>query len=252
MNRAETKTTAVLREKVIPQRELKDEDREHLALFVALMMFRLPVLHDKINRSTSDIAARALSLISWRYQNDPKGWEKYKEQHLEEAGQDLADLKPDDLDPSHYHIKTSHSHVLKIAFSNTAQIAELIDRMQWTFLISQAGNYFIASDEPFHMVDPSNKHPFFGHGLGANGIEVTLPLTRSIALLARWGERDTQWVSTPSETVRTVNCRSAYSAREFIVAPSQQFPGSDVILERLRRTGEPDTEQESSKRTDNR
>jgi hypothetical protein len=229
----EGKTASLLSDKILPRRNLDDDDRAILALFAALMMSRLPVCHERINDFLSSVAAKVLAMISWRFKDDPEGWSGYKAKYRVESGHDLGEMEPDDIDPSHYNITASHSYVLDMAFSHVQGTAEIIDRMEWVFLESEPEDHFVISDQPLCMVDPTNRHPYFGHGFASRKIEVTLPLTRNIALLCHWGERGTRRVKAADDVVQSLNRRSVGAAKEYIAAPSRQFPGSDGMMERI-------------------
>ena len=62
--------------------------------------------------------------------------------------------------------------------------ADILERMHWQFLTSDNAE-LVTSDRPVCVLNPQST-TFFGQGLAAPEIEVTLPLSPSVCLLGTW------------------------------------------------------------------
>lgn len=229
LSNAESDAAKAMRRIIAPGVTLEQSDRMALAVFVALMHHRVPGTHERINKYLTDIAKQKMMVMYNRFKDDDEAWEIYKQNHKDVIRNDLAHVGPEALDPSRYKIKIGHGQVLGTAFSALEQIADMISRMSWTFLLSGGPDFFITSDAPFFLVNPKSESPIYGHGLAFQDVEVTLPLNRYLALLIHWGNQETRWEPAATQSVRQINQRSYAGAQEMIVAPAVVFPGSDTV-----------------------
>ena len=180
LSQVESMTAPVVREKVLNQQLLDEEDRATIATFVALMLLRVPAQHEHIGNLMAEVAQSILQVMHQVHMQDPETLEAFKKGYRQETGKhDLDDLRPEHLDPTKYKIQTTRPAAIGISFSAVLDCAHIISEMGWTFVVSQPPNYFITSDHPFSMLDPTNKNHAYGHGLAFKNVEVSLPLTRS-------------------------------------------------------------------------
>jgi len=136
----------------------------------------------------------------------------------------------DDLDPSHGKVQTKRTYSIALALSTATDIAPILANMGWTFLMSKPPDYFITSDYPFCMVDLTQpQSSCYGIGFANREIEVSLPLSRHCALLARWGDDDCSWLDVDREVVEQINFRTTKYAQRFLFAPKTDFPGSQKL-----------------------
>jgi hypothetical protein len=230
LSQVESMTAPVVREKVLNQQLLGEEDRATIATFVALMLMRVPAQHEHIGNFKAEVAQRILQVIYQVHMQNPETLEAFKRDYRKETGKhDLDDLRPEHLDPTRYKIRTTRPAAIGISFSALTDCARVIAEMGWTFLVSQPPNYFITSDYPFSMLDPTNENQAYGHGLAFKNVEVSLPLTRNLALFAGWQSKGTRWLPASQRIVKQVNLRSMLSASRFLVAPKPDFPGADKL-----------------------
>jgi hypothetical protein len=96
--------------------------------------------------------------------------------------------------------------------------------MDWTFMITAGQDYFITSDCPVSIVNPSARSP--EGGFASRFIEVTIPFSRTIALVTSWENPDTMRFQPASpDVIEQINRRTALRAR-VLIAPKPSFPGS--------------------------
>jgi hypothetical protein len=195
----ESRAARIIRERVEARRPLNDEERTHFALFVASMLERVPATLDSLRRAHDEI------------------W-------------DLVKLWGTPLPaerPRHQTGSLAWS-TLKVALDTTAPI---ILEMGWRFVFSGSGDYFVASDHPVCMVDPTNERPI-PTGLLSPGMQIWFPVTKSILMMAVHGESPLGYVTAPDKTTRIANLLTIARAKRFIAAPSRGF-ASEELLERF-------------------
>lgn len=208
---------------VLERREMRVEDCAHLATFVASMRLRVPATAGRINSAISEVFATILANDFEYFSANPEAFAAFKDES------DLEDIALDDLNPEKNRIHLETSSVVALTLSPLKEVARIIARMKWVFAVAQPGDCFITSDSPFFMVDMKNNSQFYGDGLCNENIEVSLPLTQTVAFFATWGGDGYQYAAAPSSFVEQINIRSRVSAQRFLIAPKPAFPGSDKL-----------------------
>ena len=85
-------------------------------------------------------------------------------------------------------------------------VAPIIYDMKWTFMMVPEGDFFITSDNPCVATNPADH---FWPGLGMEDIEVSLPLSPSLAVLCGWKiKKDGMYISVDKDTVSEINRRT--------------------------------------------
>ncbi|MCX6376387.1 MAG: DUF4238 domain-containing protein [Armatimonadetes bacterium] len=230
----EDATAKLMRHKLLKREALSNEERNALSLFVAMMKVRVPANHRRISDFYSGIATKLLAMMHHEYTKRPSSLEAMKERERQRMGRcDWAELKPEDLDPSHFsEIVPTHQSVIRRSFEHMFKFADVLLQMGWTFYVSESPDFFITSDNPVHIVDTSNAHTLYGGGLLSKDVNVTLPLTKSMALVAGWRQQGDQFAQAPTAVVGEINVRSARCATGILVAPKPTFPGSEWLQPR--------------------
>jgi len=148
--------TAPVLQKVRQRLPINDEESGHLATFVALMMTRVPALHDNLQDFLSELLNKSFSMICQAFAEEPRRLEAFKEEYRRETGKsDFDHVTVEHLDARGYKMTAKRAAAIGSAFSVLPFTAEQINRMGWRIFYSQAPAYFITSDHPFFMVDPS-------------------------------------------------------------------------------------------------
>lgn len=105
------------------------------------------------------------------------------------------------------------------------QLLPVLREMGWVFWEAEPPDYFISSNAPFHVAFPKDDGLVEGMELHAPGVEITLPLTPRLALLATWKRRGELWRRAGEEVLLELNGRTLLHARKFVLAPKPAIPG---------------------------
>ncbi len=123
-------------------------------------------------------------------------------------------------------IPTFHSSSIIEMLPETSNI---IFHMKWGFLISEVGtNYFITSDNPCVLMNVPAIKKFvinsFGSspGLLQDDVDLSLPLSSHISLLAGWQLKREVYITIPLMMIDQINSRVMTYAREKIIAKSSK------------------------------
>lgn len=221
----EGKTASIYRDKICTRQCLTIQERATIAEFIALMVTRVPSFHNRIDSSVCELTKILLEM----YKARPEAAKKFKEEYERDIGKKL----PDDFDESwfdhsRYKINASKSFILKMMVSLT-EIAKIIFNMTWTFIHTTEKAWFITSDSPFNMRNPKSNSPWYGHGLMYQDIEVTIPLSRQICLLATWKKGLRPHIDVPQLVVEELNHDRIEASDKFIISPQNDFIGSQFL-----------------------
>ena len=123
-------------------------------------------------------------------------------------------------------------------------LGELLWRMEWRFLCTRTPHFFITSDHPFGLVDPTNTDPHHGVGMANPEVEASFPLSRTMAFFAGWHrplpnqkEPFRAFLPVGPEMVEEINRRSTRLASREIIAPTRGFPGAEGVIAGWKRRG---------------
>jgi hypothetical protein len=221
----------LIREKIQRQQSLTAEERLEFAGFVALMFARVPGQIEHAGNFMAEVLEKMTAMHLHVLREDPRRLEAFKQQYREEMGEELPDLRPEDLTMEGIRVTTKTPAALAMNLSAVTMNAQIIADMGWTFWLSSKPDYFVTSDFPFCLHDPTiPKDSIYGPGLGFKRVEVTMPITREIAFIAGWLSQGTRWRQAPRKIVEQMNYRAAMRASRFLIAPKPTFPGVEHIL----------------------
>jgi L-fucose mutarotase/ribose pyranase (RbsD/FucU family) len=222
-----------IRKKVLVQAPLDDEDRFVVATFVAMMMMRVPALHQVIRRALTQLGQMMASNTYQMSMQNPAYFERMKAACVAKTGHDLTAVRPEDLNPEGFKIEAARAPGIGVSFGVVPKVASILSHMGWRFLMTEPGTYFATSDRPVCMldptIDPAQWETLGSGGLGYEKVEVTLPITGTLALLAGWNIEGRRYTRVGRATVERINGRTMVGAERLIVAPKPVFPGSDRL-----------------------
>jgi len=196
--------------------QLSQQQRSEFAGFIALMMTRVPFFHDTVD----NLAAEMTLLTTRALSREPGALEVAIRQVEQETGQSL-NRTPEQLrefiDRGEYTVQqTSKAWTIRMMWQTMLGFIPIIERMQWVFLESSGAEWFLTSDNPVALYDPSAPH---ASGLASSPLaELTFPLGRRSCLLCRWKGRSGSVLLSPSR-VRALNKRSVLRAYRFVFTP---------------------------------
>jgi hypothetical protein len=238
LQRVENVTAPLLAKRLASPIQLNEEDQGTLAIFVATMMIRPESFHDSIVGSLGEVVSmtHALQLHHWR--QHPESFDAFKRDYRNKTGDDSFDsLTVDQIEAIQLQASVNRGFAISAALQTVPNSAKIVLGMDWQIVKATAPDFFTTSDRPFMMLWPDNPYQpgSFHHavGLAHRHIEVTLPLTRETALLARWPE-DEDAEPTVSEfhatreQVGQINWRTA-SQSKLLFAPSPNCPWADQL-----------------------
>ncbi|HHT9106748.1 MAG TPA: DUF4238 domain-containing protein [Candidatus Wujingus californicus] len=221
----EGKTASIYRNKIYNRQYLSNQEKATIAEFIALMVTCVPSFRNIVDSSTSEMAIRIMEM----YKARPDATKKFKEEYERDIGKKLPDDFDESwLDPSRYKINTTKNFLLKTMVS-LSEIAKIIFKMSWTFLHTTEKAWFITSDNPFSMRNPKSNSPWYGHGLMSQDIEVTIPLSKQICLLATWEKGLWPHINVPQLVVEELNHDRIEASDKFIISPRKDFIGSQYL-----------------------
>ncbi len=225
-------TYSIIYRSVLEKRlPVSQEDKAKLSIFVASMMERQPMVRETMKKFFSDMEEkiehmRALpDRVKKRLAEMPSfsgGGPSISAAELLEVGKDVGSF---------------HTSLIP---DTVVEIAPIIFDMKWAFMIRpDSSEPFTTSDNPCVMVDPVGEAEFgrgtFGAapGLAKKGIELTLPLSSTMALICGW-ELDMDCIYIPVEegTVKDINMRTKRHAQNIIGSDKAQL---EEIIDRIRK-----------------
>ncbi len=228
LSRIESVAAEIIRDKVVSQTPLTEGERLDLSVFIATMQVRVPGQHEHIGEFVAEVARKTMALQAHALKQDPRRWEAFKRRFEAETGERLPeDLEPEDLDPTRYRITTNREFSVALSFSPIQLATNIIADKGWRFLMSQPPNYFITSDYPVGVHDPSTEGTLYGPALASPKTEVSLPLTKTIAILAGGEMKGIGWVPVTDRAFRQINIRTAMRAT-FLISPKPTAPGLEL------------------------
>lgn len=226
----ESAAARLLRRKVFRERLLKRYERFELAAFVVAMLNRVPAEVENIREFMREVGRVHLKAMLEHFKEDPHALEVMTEQYRRDTGKEIS-VDPEALDPSLYSVDVEHASAAAIALASLGEVSALVASMGWTFWISRADRYFVTSDFPVGVIDPvTGRHPVGLHPKHFPYVELTIPLSRSIALAAGWASYDTvRFMEASAAVVEEINVRTAMRATT-IYAPILTFPGQGLLI----------------------
>lgn len=226
LSSVESQTAKIMASVIAKGRKLEGEDRQWLALFIAVMFNRLPAYLDQWVQSIIQVETSRMELL----RGHPLAFYALKKQYEHKTGKKLPDsFGPEHLDPKRYKIVPSKEFVLSLALSPVNLMAKVLADMSWTLLSAPGDSAFVTSDYPSCAVNPRLQGTPYGPGLLQRNVELTLPISRTIAMVIAWGGKRSCYLEATPPQVREVNIRTISGASEFIVSPTRDFPGTDML-----------------------
>jgi len=206
--------------------ELTDDDRIHIAMFVAAMFTRTKIHREHLKGFLENVIDKGE-----RMKEAMRG--KKMPRALESSGgpsMSLTELKEG--------MKDLDTQQTLMMMTNTLEMAPVILEMNWWILKASEGETFVTSDNPLAMCSPEREKKY-GHraigaaaGLAHADVEVTFPLSKKYALYASWKSEGNITTEVPATTVQQLNFRTMRSAKN-VVASKRQIV--EEILEKSKK-----------------
>ena len=215
-SKLEGEMSTVFRNKVKNRQCLSDYERAVVSEFVAVMMTRKIKFKDEINSFLTDIAIKFLQVFQAR----PQDFDYLRDKYKRETGKDFPKIDANIL--SNIEIEATHDFLLGTRIALISEIKKDIYIMNWAFLFSHS-NFFITSDSPVVLYNPSPITKFDGAGI--YNLEIYFPLSKNICMIISWNFKLRSFIDVPQTLVERINKRIIHSSYKFIVAPIKDFVG---------------------------
>jgi uncharacterized protein DUF4238 len=192
-------------EKLRRGESINEAERYSLAVYIAVMLVRVPRRRQKINErlpaeieSTIQDYIDAINYIAETADVQPE--------IVQKRLRELEGLR------ARYRVEPPKAVIEKIQIpAPSEKVVQLIFSMVWRFLVAdQRGTRFLTSDNPAFF--------FECYGFGQDKAELSFPLASRICLLGNWqdGNGAEGLISAPDGFVKEMNRRNASTATRFI------------------------------------
>lgn len=209
----EGRFAAVFRSRIEPHLELSPAERVDIARFVGTMMIRTAANRSAIVESLSAVVDRADRLIA-EFSVDGPSVATFGSRPSGDPGL-LAAFRKAASDPNSFH-----SMVMLAALPSASRC---IAQMKWNFVVIDGTDEFITSDCPCVLINLDLIRAYGPYAfnsapcLAQRGVELTLPLSSRIALVAGWKLHSNGYAAATPNMVRTVNARTVSQCHEVLL-----------------------------------
>jgi len=202
--------------KIFKEESLSEEDRAIFASFLALMMTRVPNFRNNIATMLESVMKRMSLMMASHKKGFAGSIKRFEQDTGTEIGMPVEELRQFMLDESKYEIKANPQFSLAMALSNLDTLTRVFFNMTWTFVKATGDYKFLSGDNPLYYCDPTHDpRSFYGVGLANKNAEVTLPLSREVALFSSWQGRSA-YAQGRNAHVKGINKRTILAASRFV------------------------------------
>ena len=229
----------------INNRQLPADDElfSYLINFVALMAARVPQTRENFARPLRRVWEMLLEIeLSSR--------ERFEAlvQQARAAGEQIPDVDYKHLRQSFREgrivLEVSQAQHIQTLLHAAETLVPLLAARHWRLLFA-TGAEFITSDHPVALTWTVPRPPsFYGPGFGIAGTDVTLPLTKSIALLGRLEPQQHDTIELDQRGVASLNSRTGMYAGRIVISGNPDhvweradhtIGNADQLVEAIRR-----------------
>ncbi len=228
LSECEAKASIVI-EKLSQQRDITDDDRADLAIFVALACFRTPDVIDSLKLFNSnlirDIADRMFSRVAEvkeRMRVTPGA--PSDEDALHDEAQELVDF----VRNGNCKVTTQHAWAIGTAMQTALKIAPILAGRNWIAIHRDTDKKsFVTCDAPVMLTTVAQPPGGFWGGIGFANPDamVAFPMTQACALVMFGRDGAFQHRSVSAEQIRNFNMAIADRCQRFVI-------GKDAALVR--------------------
>lgn len=231
-------SAAPLIRKLESKEPLLPEEREHLAVFIALSMFRTPDLVDSLKLANGQMVKQmarfsfgTLEKARRLVRNHPDCPES--EEELEKTAERLVKF----VESDDYDVETHHQWALGMSLNMFSAIAPILVARNWLVLHSDSEKRsFITSDAPLILTTTARRdgqHKHRGIGFASNDALVVFPLTASCALMILGEGGGLRHKTSGSAQMRSINLTIAEYCQRFVIGRDEALVRSLVDCQGL-------------------
>jgi len=220
LEKIESDFSSIFHNKIKERKPLDIEEQALISIFVAAMLLRTKAFRENIETPFKEIEEfiKRIESLSEEEKKTLAPVPSLPASSPTISGEEFKKIAKD--------IPTFHSSSIIEMLPETSNI---IFNMKWGFLISEdEENYFITSDDPCLLMNvPAIKKygiNTFGYspGLWQDDVDLNLPLSSDISLLAGWQLKSEVYIPVPPKIIDQINLRVMIYAREKIIAKSDK------------------------------
>ncbi|MDO8140428.1 MAG: DUF4238 domain-containing protein [Candidatus Brocadiales bacterium] len=202
----ETKTGLILAD-IHRRQKLTEQDRKELALFISFMLTRVPLFRNEIEKMAAehiDHVGLDTAISDFKISIDTMG--------------DALGIKPNISEneltklPSRRGSVFSLAQIFHVAFDFYPKFLNL----QWRFLFSSQDYKYVTSDNPLYFYSASASGALPRDDFLKEDIEITLPLSKEVALMAKRYNIQDGYGDAQVQTIKNINKRTVLCAKSNI------------------------------------
>jgi|GEM_PF-1155291 len=204
----------------IANREMIDgQAKANLAYFIAFQITRVP----RFRKHVEAVDREAVKHMSSSLASDPEHFASIKRSYEQATGKNL-DLTHEECrkvtEGMEVAIKPESSLPMALMLPQT--MWQTIAGMKWQYLIAPWRQKFITTDSPVFCCNPSHPSPdLFDTGLADRKVELSLPLTRDVALVARWFGKE-GYIKANESQVKRLNRQNILGCSRFVFSGEKE------------------------------
>ncbi len=176
----------------MPDLNLTEEEKGVMAIFLASMLERSPRRREAMQKFFDDVKVKTEQMRAVVAHMSEKERRTFASHQIPIGEKDRENSIPaSEMIKMGEDVPSLHSSGIPEMVIATAPI---IYSMNWAYMEREAGTTpFLTSDSPAALVNPTIPlNSFYGPGLGQNDVELSIPLSPDITLLAGWILEDDQ------------------------------------------------------------
>ncbi len=221
----ETKASPVI-QKLAARETIVGQEREALALFVALAAFRTPDTIDSLKAFHSELLTETVKRgfadveeVKEHIRRAPDRPET--EEGLEAEARELVEF----VQGGEYEIETKHQWTVGKAIKMSFAIAPILIGRTWSVIHRDSERRsFVTTDAPVVLTTIApRKNSFWGIGFGNADALVVFPLKQSCVLAMHGKGGDLQHLTSDSEHMRHTNLCIADHCQRFVIGRDEQL-----------------------------
>ena len=226
----ESEYSRLFRKVIAEKRPLERDERALVSIFVAAMLFRTQAFRNSIEGFFKEVNdfIRRLEKMPEKQKASLVSFPRPSSSERPISAAEFRQMSKD--------IPTFHSSSI---IDMLPEASNIVFNMKWGFLVSEEKDeYFITSDNPCVLINVPAIKKFGPRALGSSpgllqdDVDLTLPLSSRISLLAGWKLKEEAYVPVPRIFIKEINNRVAMHAQEKLMACSAHK--LEVLLKRLK------------------
>lgn len=209
------------------------DDRQRLSLLFGFMLARTPAFRENYEKQLEREINQRQKIIASSNEQFQKSAKEYEAVFKQPLADDLEKLRQEILN-GQYKMKLHENYSLQIMQNMGFNISYALPSMKWTKIKAPDSSYFLTSDNPIFITNPSI-NGFISPGLGIINTIVLLPISKSVSLLMVLTESEnfsTEIITCDEKTVNKINLAIIDAASKFVYS-SHKDSSLDQIVRAL-------------------